>query len=293
MAYLIPRDYLKVIQTDNLQQIIAGDQSVLTNAENMAYETAIENLVQKYAIANELQDTSQFDITVAYKAGMSFFINFKAFDSALAYSLGDLATYNGVCFVCSTATTAGTFDISKFTSAGTQYQIFSSKYPEPVFSIKGQYKIGDQVFYKDKVYTCAVSTSGYGQEQKLQYGSYSNLPQINVLPDDTEQGTQYWGSGVDYSIPAGTLPNVSAYYFPGDNRCQRLVSVLVDIVLHEVHSRIAPRNIPELRVKRFDDGMRWLKQCAKGDVTPNITALQPRQGGRIRFGGNIKNNNTY
>lgn len=79
----------------------------------------------------------------------------------------------------------------------------------------------------------------------------------------------------------------------GDNRSGLLVQKTIDIALNHLHAAIAPRNIPELRTKRYDDAIAFLKDCAMGNITLDSPLLDPIQGNRIRYGGSIKNNNTY
>lgn len=80
----------------------------------------------------------------------------------------------------------------------------------------------------------------------------------------------------------------------GDNRSQQMVALMADIALFHLHSRIAPRNIPELRVARYAEARKWLMDAAKGNVTPiNLELNQPEIGNRITFGGNIKSINSY
>ena len=76
-------------------------------------------------------------------------------------------------------------------------------------------------------------------------------------------------------------------------RDQQILSNIIDISLYHLHSRLAPRNIPELRQTRYDNAIMWLKMCANGDVTPAIEKLTPESGMRIRYGGNLKNINMY
>lgn len=80
----------------------------------------------------------------------------------------------------------------------------------------------------------------------------------------------------------------------GDNRNQQLVMFMIDITLYHLHSRIAPNNIPQLRIDRYDSAISWLKMAAKGnDITAAIPKIQPTTGNRIRHGGPIKNKNSY
>jgi len=79
----------------------------------------------------------------------------------------------------------------------------------------------------------------------------------------------------------------------GSERDPQLLAYIIDIALYHLHSRIAPRNIPELRQSRYENAIAWLKMCAFGDVTPKLTPITPAQGKRIRYGGNTKNINQY
>jgi hypothetical protein len=82
-------------------------------------------------------------------------------------------------------------------------------------------------------------------------------------------------------------------WLSGDNRNLSLVECYIDIVLYKLHKGIAPRNIPDLRVKAYDDAITWLDKCADGRITLDVQKLQPSQGNKIRFGGNSKRINNY
>ena len=82
-------------------------------------------------------------------------------------------------------------------------------------------------------------------------------------------------------------------YTAGDNRNQKLVQSMVDITLYHLHSRIAPRNVPQLRVKRYDDAILYLESCSKGLVSLNLETIQPNQGSRISGGSEPKRINRW
>jgi phage gp36-like protein len=171
--------------------------------------------------------------------------------------------------------------------------IYFAKLPCPAFTFNGSYKIGDQTFWNNKIYTCRVPTSTLTHEAALQYGFYQNIPLNNVAPDDVVNGLQYWGVGTLYYVPAGTPVTNTSYWIIGDNRDAQMVMFIIDVALFHLHSRIAPRNIPELRVKRYDAAIEWFRFCAEGKITPALELIQPKQGNRIRYGGNVKNINNY
>lgn len=292
MSYLLPYDFRRQIQTDNLNQVIGSDQSILDAAMRAAQAECISYLVQKYDVSAEFGDITPWSPIAVYKADQRVVIDYPAYNPATTYNVNDLVINASIGYVC-TATTTGVFDPSKWTALGAQYTVYYGKLPNPQFNIYATYKVGDVVYWMGNKYTCQKATIFISHEGLLQGGTYQNAPLPNVFPDDPVNGVTYWGNPVPYQIPAGTLPTNAAAWVAGDNRDQQMVLYMIDITLYHVHSRISPRNIPDLRVKRYDDAIAWLKKCAQGDVTPALPVLQPRQGARIRFGGNVKNVNSY
>lgn len=171
--------------------------------------------------------------------------------------------------------------------------IYSAPTPYPEFDYGSTYNVNDLVFWKDHTYECLIQTPLLDHDTGLQYRTIQGLPLANIAPDDITNGSVYWKDLGAYTIPAGTDLTNTTYWSAIDNRGQAMVLRLVDLTLYHIHSRIAPRNIPDLRVKRYDEAIEWLKGCAKGDITPNLPILKPKQGGRIRYGGDVRNINTY
>ena len=294
MAYLIAKDLAKQIQSENLAQITGGDTSILDASILTAIAEMQSYLTQKYDVTQEFKDLVQWDKANAYNPTDRVYLNATAYSASATYALGALVLHAGSVYKCTTAVTVGeAFNPAKWTVLGAQYALFFAKYPKPLFSYNQQYAVGDQVYWLGKTYTCWIQTSPLSQQTALQYRQYQNLPFLNVAPNDVNEGVQYWGAGVAYNVPANTDILDTDYWTAGDNRNQQIVTYLVDITLYHIHSRIAPRNIPDLRVKRYDDALKWLKMAARGEITANLPIIQPTQGGRIRFGGNIKQINSY
>lgn len=292
MAYLIYNDYKKQIQSENLQQIISQDTTILSAAERAAQAEAISYLRQKYYTAQEFSDTKMWSRTSTYNCADRVYLDATPY-TFRPHNVGDLTLYNGDVYICIAADSAGSFNPVKWTKIGAQYDMFNAKYPYPEFDYNGVYKVGDRVYWKGNTYTCKVQTPLLSHDVGIQYYRVENLPQRNVAPDDQMEGSAYWGNATVYVVTAGTLPTNTNAWTAADNRDQQMVTYFVDITLYHLHSRIAPRNIPDLRVKRYDDAVAWLKMCAKGEITPNLPLLKPTQGTRIRFGGQIRNINSY
>ena len=291
MAYLIPRDYQVNIQDANIAQIISNDESIRVRAQLAGEAEAQSYLKQKYYIAREFQDLDAFALSNIYYAFNRFYLYADTYSATLSYNEDDLTNYNGNVYYCLNATT-GTFNAGDWVLLGAMYDIYTVKAPYKEFSYSALYNIGDMVFYNNAVYQCRVQTSILDHDTALQYNTIQSLPLNNVAPDDPINGVAYWGEPTPFAV-SGIFPDDSDFFTPTDNRDAQMVLYCCDIVLYHLHARIAPRNIPELRVKRYDDAIAWLKMCAEGTITPNLPLIQPRQGNRIRYGGNIKQINSY
>jgi len=96
---------------------------------------------------------------------------------------------------------------------------------------------------------------------------------------------------------AGENPvSTPAKWDKGDTRDQLIKMHLIDLTLYHLHSRINPRNIPELRLTRRDEAIAWLKMVNKGELTTGLPVLaSPTDAGlKIRWGSVEKfDNNIY
>ena len=292
MSYLIVNDFKKAIQSDNLQSVINKDQSILDSAMLDAETVAKENLVQKYEIDKELTSTDIFENDEEYSATNRVYLDAPAYNPlATSYSVGDLVLQDGLIYRNHTAiVSAEAFDSSKWTLLGNQYQLFFVPYPNDLFDLNKFYNRGDQVGWNGRNYTALLPTPTIDHESLLQFGTYNNVPYLNVFPDNAQNGAQYWGAGTAVTVAADSLPTG---WTEGDNRNRSLVRHMVAIALYIIHDRIAPRNVPELRARKYREAMMWLKDAGIGAITADIQKIQPRSGGRVRWGSKIKNNNSY
>ena len=293
--YLNLFDYTRQIQADQLTQVAGGSTPVRLMTEMAALAEVKSYLVQRYNCDAEFTDMAEWSQLISYKALQRFFLKYTTFAATSTYAVGDKVTYLTECFICKTAIgTAAPWDASKWDLLGNENDIYYGKLPAQQFDYYTTYAKDDEVFYKNKVYT-------------------AKKPSKEVLPDSTSFGFEYWGNGVAYSIAAGTLPTNTTYFVLGDNRSQKAVQVLIDVVLYHIESRINPRNVPQLRLERYmgktedrvESGgsiiyptycaLGWL-QSAGGEgnaVTADLPKLMPTQGNRIRWGGVPKNVNNY
>ncbi len=292
MPYLFIGDYTRFIQADNLQQVVNKDLSIIDNASLDAEATAREKLVQRYILDQEFQETEAYDNTLTtYLPGNRVYLDAIAYDATKTYILGALTLHLGNVYVSTFAITVPeAFDLTHWTKLGAQHSLFYIPYPHPLFDLYKFYKVGDVVYFDGKNYTCVIKTSSISHETLIQFNSYQSIPSLNIFPNDQENGVKYWGSGTPVSIPANSLP---AQWNSGDNRNRSLLRSCIAIALYYMHDRIAPKNVPVLRQTKFNMAVEWLNECGSGDRTPGLPVIQPRTGGAIRWGGQIKNNNNY
>lgn len=211
--YIVLQDYDRLIQLDNLSQVIASDSAKRRKAEVAAQEQVLESLVQKYDIRSELTDTNPFDIGLYYTGGSRIILDFAAYNPLVQYLAVNKACviFDGLAYIVKndSANPAGTFVSSDWTLLGTQYDIFYVPYPYPLFNFNtGVYKVGDRTFWRGKIYQSLQSTGISNQQTRLQNINQNDVPPGNVFPDDPYAGPAFWGVGVDYSFKG---------YVPGDS----------------------------------------------------------------------------
>lgn len=84
----------------------------------------------------------------------------------------------------------------------------------------------------------------------------------------------------------GNYPDNATYWAQGDNRYQLLVVYAVDVAIYHMLSRISPRNIPQIRIDRYESAKNHLDKIARGNINVELPLLAPIQGSRVVYGGN-------
>jgi hypothetical protein len=269
MARLLrDNDYLRVIQSDNLAQIIESNQQTKLDVEQSAQSEMISYLTQRYIVNQIFTDTKVFDITATYNGKQLVEWTATAFSAATVYTTGQYVLQAGYIYKSIAGSAAHAFVANEWTQICLDKTLFYVTLPEDEYSNTTTYAIGDKVYYNNIEYTCLISTVG-------------------ILPTNT----QFWSAGSAYTLTA-TYPDDDTKWTEGDNRNQQIVMYLLDITLYHLHSRINPRNIPDLRKERYDGNnatqnggaIAWMKRVASGDITADLPQILPEQGMSIRWG---------
>lgn len=98
------------------------------------------------------------------------------------------------------------------------------------------------------------------------------------------------------AVATGKRPNETDYFSVGEARNSLLIRLMVDLVLYDIHSILSARNIPEHRIQRRDDAIKYLKDVAnpRSNVNPNFPLVDhgTDRGVDISF-GTTTNLNAY
>lgn len=307
--YLIRSDFFPTIQDINLTQIEAGNALALSRAMIAAQAEAISFLRQKYDVEKEFTETITWVQADPYNVADRVYLNASAYVSTTAYVIMDLTLHSGIVYRANASTT-GAFDPTKWDQLGQQYDLFFAANPYPLFNLSKVYRISDSVYWAGHTYTCKVDSAVNGHDAVLNAGTYDNVGPINQFPDSLNQSQ--WTDNGAYSVPANADILNEIYWTPGDNRDTQMVQKIVAITLFHLHKRIAPRNVPTHVIDAYKgdpndiivnnggeaiypvySALGFLQSIARGKTSASIPIIQPVQGGRVRWGGNVQNINQY
>jgi hypothetical protein len=294
MGYLVAHDFNLLIQQKEFNQFTTNDLTISPKAEAWAEREISSKLSQRYDVEEEFQPTTPWSFTAPYNAAALIEINFPAYDPTKTYVLNSLVVQAGVGYINTTPiTVAEAFNASKWAVLGNQYDLYYAVTPKPVFNYKKYYKVGDQVFWKNKVYTNLVETLIPSHVNQLQYARQADLPLFNVFPDDPINGVTHWGTGSTYSVAAGILPTNTTYWTAGDNRDAQCVNYACILAIYRMTPRVAVNNVPANRIKLFEEALQWLEDVSHGNINVEIPVLQPDQGLSIISGGQVRRINQW
>lgn len=118
---------------------------------------------------------------------------------------------------------------------------------------------------------------------------------LDVPKQTSPLNTTYWKYVAAVTAVTAISPTDTGQtkWQKGDNRNAQIVLYIVDIILYHIHSRINPRQVPELRGIRYTEAVKWLDKVSKGSVTADLPVIEPKQGGSIRWGSSKKQNFDY
>ena len=177
------------------------------------------------------------------------------------YHTGDIAEYNGVLYRC-LCDNGWKFGQVRIPMVGGWQQVESTLW-QPI-----EYGLWTVVSYEETFYTL-VSAEGF---------DYNLTPQESdnwgAVADYDPEYNAYDLSGHDYVVYQNMVfvpetdvnadaPEFGQHLTPGDPRNYNLKKHMVRLALYELAKLIAPNNVSVVRVRDYEDSMRWLSDAAK------------------------------
>lgn len=164
---------------------------------------------------------------------------------------------------------------------GVRYNLSNELKPLKPFVLGGTYAVGDRVVVRalydgqeDREYLLGdvVLWRGRIYEALVEDATLEDVSDVNTWVERAldESVYQVVGAVNDADWPWLDGDN----WLKGDVRNPLLVGDLVDIVLYHLFARVAPRQLNELRVKRYDDCLRKLKAVANGTFSYSLPLLR-------------------
>lgn len=180
-------------------------------------------------------------------------------------------------------TNTGTFSVSATYSVGDRVE-----YSETAFDLQTTYAPDARISFEDKIYKNIATQSIIG----------INPTYTSDWQYITDNETLYYSIGT----MSGFYPNDTTYWIRGDNRNQLILMYMIDMTLYHLHSRINPRNVPDIRVVRYDGNgpnqtggaIGWLKKVMSGEISPDLPEPTDNEDNlSIVWGSDTKNNQIY
>ena len=101
--------------------------------------------------------------------------------------------------------------------------------------------------------------------------------------------TAFWTPMIGY------VTSNSFYWTVGDNRYPMFVELAMDMTLYNLHARINPRNIPDLRIERNREALDQLDRWASGTDTAEVLNINTAdsEGFSIRYGNSLDKQDNF
>lgn len=304
IRFLNNNDYLGLITPQSLAQLTRGSQEPFMQAEESAEMSLVERLSENYEVERELAKgkyIAPYDRRITYPVGVHIYFQERIYEVTRSLS-GCKAPQNEPCWVenpfCSQEQLPKPYSQLETYYAGDEVlynnRVFTCRrehgYKFEQIRIPGVmawitvsandwqpvlYALWDVVRYQDAFYTL-VACDGFDN---------------NLTPDASPcwgeiaaydpQYNAYELSGHDYVVYGGEvfLPEMDVNAdipAPGvnlalhDPRNYNLKKHMLRLALYELTKLVAPNNVSVVRLRDYEDTLRWLNDASKLRINPQI-----------------------
>lgn len=147
------------------------------------------------------------------------------------------------------------------------------------------------------------STFAEGDMVALSNVVYRSMVENNTsVPDASNPDWQLIGNlfsvyhVIAFRAEAGVPPSNGAVWMEGDQRNPFMIMLVADITLYHIHSRINPRQVPELREVRYKEALEKLQLIKAGKIDlylPIKEVSVSEQDLGLRYGSNARSQHGY
>lgn len=303
--FLNNNDYLSVITPEALAQLTRGNDERFVQAEEAAEMSVVEYLSENYEIEKELAKgkyIAGYDRRITYPVGVHIY-----FEGQIHEVIRSISGYRKPATViywqeCS--------DINIDTEQVANYSQFNTYYPGDKVNYNGMlytclaengYKFDDVRIPMVCGWLEAMTETWQPVEYPLwsvvEYdGSFYTLMNLDGFDNNADPfSSDCWGAIADYD-PAYNdyelseheyviydgqvfypetdvntdIPQVGRNLSPHDPRNYNLKKHMVRLALYELTKLIAPNNVSVVRLRDYEDSMKWLNDAAKLRLNPQI-----------------------
>jgi phage gp36-like protein len=113
----------------------------------------------------------------------------------------------------------------------------------------------------------------------LNIADYESTIKLNILEDITEGNdtnriyAELTAQAVMEDYMRGRYDVALVFGAIGTARHKTVMRYMIDIALYELHTRISFRQIPDIRIERYNLAMQWLKDVREGKISLDLPIL--------------------
>ena len=303
--FLNNNDYLGIITPEALSQLTRGNEDRFIQAEESAEMSVVEYLSENYEVEKELAKgkyIAEYDRRITYPVGVHIYFDgqihevirsisgyresatgqyweeysgidldachVSCYSQFNTYYPGDKVSYNDVVYVCLKENGYKFDDIRiPMVNGWLEAEIAPWKPMEyPLWSVV-EYDNGFFTFM-----TLANFDSNLDPMTSDCWGAIADYdPEYNAY-ELSENEYVVYGGRVFYpeTDVNADIPQVGRNISPHDPRNYNLKKHMVRLALYELTKLIAPNNVSVVRMRDYEDSMKWLNDAAKLRLNPQI-----------------------